>query len=286
MGDDDNQFRSVFKYYKRKQPPPSFDDVIDPHNSDHWDLFKNLEGPAYISEEEVMHTNNVNKWRIGSFKASPGLIVMKNVFSKTDQMYWASKCLKEYSSDNFKRNIDHPQLNLSVRNWYEECQEDDSLVDKLRWSTLGYHHNWDTKVYSEDNRSVFPPELAKLSSSVARMVGCPSYSAEAAIVNFYPFSASLSGHTDHSEHNLTAPLISISFGQSAVFLLGGKTVQDVPVAFLVRSGDILVMEEGARLAYHGVPKIIQSHEMFGEEENFCKKYLTKHRININIRQVH
>jgi len=282
---DENQFRSIFKYYKRKHPPPSFDNVIDPHNSDHWDLFEEQEGRACtISEDEVMHTNPVKKWRVGSFKASPGLIVIKNVFSNTDQMYWASKCLKEYSSTTFKRNIDHPSLKLSVGDWYEECQEDDSLVDKLRWSTLGYHHDWDTKVYSEDSRSVFPSELARLSSCVASVVGCPGYSAEAAIVNFYPFSATLSGHTDHSEHNLAAPLISVSLGQSAVFLLGGRTVKEVPVAFLVRSGDILVMEEEARLAYHGVPKIVQSQDFLGE--GFCSKYLSLHRININIRQVH
>ena len=118
------------------------------------------------------------------------------------------------------------------------------------------------------------------------MVGYPGYKAEAAIVNFYPFSASLSGHTDHSEQNLAAPLISISFGQSAIFLLGGSTVQEVPAAFLIRSGDILVMEEGARLAYHAVPRILPGPDMWGGGEGFCSKYLALHRININIRQVY
>ena len=41
----------------------------------------------------------------------------------------------------------------------------------------------------------------------------PRYMAEAAIVNFYPMTGTLSGHTDHSEHNLAAPLLSISLGQ-------------------------------------------------------------------------
>ena len=38
------------------------------------------------------------------------------------------------------------------------------------------------------------------------------FRAEAAIVNYYPMDATLSGHTDHSEHNLDAPLLSISLG--------------------------------------------------------------------------
>jgi len=141
------------------------------------------------------------------------------------------------------------------------------------------------QVYREDNRSVFPPYLASLSSKIAKVLGYDEYRAEAAIVNYYPFSATLSGHTDHSEQNLAAPLISISLGQSAIFLLGGTTVEVVPSAFLLRSGDVMVMEEGARLAYHGVPRIIPSNQTWEGKEEFLNKYMATHRININIRQV-
>ena len=141
------------------------------------------------------------------------------------------------------------------------------------------------QVYRDDNRSIFPPALATLSSSLARVLGYADYRAEAAIVNYYPFSATLSGHTDHSEQNLAAPLLSISLGQSAIFLVGGATVQQVPAALLVRSGDVLVMEEGARLAYHGVPRILPSTKDWGVGEEFLTQYLSNHRININIRQV-
>jgi len=285
---DDNQFKPKFKYYKRRKPPPSLDDVIDPHNSDHSELFERLhitETAEIDDDTEQTHTNNVKDWNIVKFKPSPGLVFIENVFSLDDQLYWASKCLKEYSSDSYKRNIDHPSLNISVNNWWEESQKDGSLVDKLRWSTLGYHHDWDTKVYKDDNRSVFPPYLATLSSRIAGVLGYHEYKAEAAIVNYYPFSATLSGHTDHSEQNLAAPLISISLGQSAIFLLGGTTVQEIPTAFLIRSGDVMVMEEGARLAYHGVPKILPSNLTWEGQDEFVNKYLARHRININIRQV-
>ena len=47
-----------------------------------------------------------------------------------------------------------------------------------------------------------------------------------------------------------------SFSQSAVFLIGGQTKDVMPKAMFIHSGDIVVMSEQSRLAYHGVPKIL------------------------------
>ena len=56
--------------------------------------------------------------------------------------------------------------------------------------------------------------------------------------------------------NLKAPLVSISFGRPAVFLIGGPTKQTKPESILLRSGDVLIMTEKARNSYHGVPRIL------------------------------
>jgi alkylated DNA repair protein alkB family protein 1 len=58
----------------------------------------------------------------------------------------------------------------------------------------------------------------------------------------------LSGHQDYSEENLEAPLISISFGNSAVFLIGGKSKDIKPKAICLKSGDILIMSGESRLS--------------------------------------
>ena len=175
---------------------------------------------------------------------------------------------------------------------YEEASREPGVVDKLRWTTLGYHHDWDTKIYSEEKRGDFPPDLAALSASiVSALRGDIQYNAEAAIVNYYPVHSSLSGesrlvgvtesecaamsdpgHTDHSELNLAAPLVSISLGLPAIFLIGGPSLHTVPTPLLLRwserimrmthdtctsrSGDVLVMESQARLCYHAVPRIL------------------------------
>lgn len=86
--------------------------------------------------------------------------------------------------------------------------EKQRLRSALRWCTLGYHHQWDTKVYSEDMKHSFPMDLGSLSAYLAGILDFEKYSAEAAIVNFYPIGTTLAGHTDHSERNLDAPLFS------------------------------------------------------------------------------
>lgn len=81
-------------------------------------------------------------------------------------------------------------------------------LDKLRWATLGYHHNWETKIYSEDDKSVFPDDLAQLGKHFATVLGYPTFEAQSAILNFYHPGSTLSGHVDSSEVDLHAPLLS------------------------------------------------------------------------------
>lgn len=63
-------------------------------------------------------------------------------------------------------------------------------------------------MYSEDSKNDFPADLQTLSRFVANVLGYQYFTAEAAIVNFYHMNSTLSGHTDHSEKNLDAPLLS------------------------------------------------------------------------------
>ena len=51
-----------------------------------------------------------------------------------------------------------------------------------------------------------------------------------------------------------------SFGQTAIFLLGGITKATVPVAVYLRSGDITVLSGNCRVAYHAVPRILPQQE--------------------------
>lgn len=51
-----------------------------------------------------------------------------------------------------------------------------------------------------------------------------------------------------------------SFGQTAIFLLGGPSLDVAPTAMYIKSGDIVIMSGQSRKCYHGIPKIVPSLE--------------------------
>lgn len=100
------------------------------------------------------------------------------------------------------------------------------------------------------------------------------------------------GHVDRSELSPTSPLVSISLGRPAIFLIGGETREVKPVALLLRSGDVIVMSgPRCRRAYHGVPRILDEEPtqglLEGEDEDWRMfgRYMLNTRINVNARQM-
>ena len=57
-----------------------------------------------------------------------------------------------------------------------------------------------------------------------------AFDADAALVNFYASKDTLGGHKDDAEADLDQPLVSLSLGCPAVFLLGGETKETAPAA--------------------------------------------------------
>lgn len=161
------------------------------------------------------------QWKIYELKDRPGLIFIRNPFTIHGQRYWIAKCLQDYPKPPHAVNLTRKYFDDSViDDWWKCLQnayETGNIMDQtrlkngMRWATLGYHHDWDTKVYADERRHKFPNDLAKLNAYFAEVLGFGKYSAEAAIVNFYPLGTTLAGHTDHSEKNLNAPLFSIRY---------------------------------------------------------------------------
>lgn len=155
-----------------------------------------------------------DEWKVYELKNRPGLIFIKNPFTKCGQRYWIARCLRDYPKAPHAVNLNEKYFSRAViDDWWTNFQnatdaERLRLKNGMRWATLGYHHDWDTKVYAEDKRNEFPADLGGLSAFLADALGFGAYSAEAAIVNFYPLGTTLAGHTDHSEKNLNAPLFS------------------------------------------------------------------------------
>ena len=117
---------------------------------------------------------------------------------------------------------------------------------------------------------------------ICSLAGIFGFRAEAGIVNYYQAYDSLTSHVDRSELCMQAPLLSMSLGLDAIFVLGGSDRGDAVIGIRVKSGDVSVLSGKSRLFYHGVPKVIKGT---GPECLEGIRLMKGARINMNIRQV-
>lgn len=184
------------------------------------------------------------------------------------------------------------------------------LLERLRWVSLGPHFDWTGRVYLRGGRHrPLPDRLRALANDLVSSLGIDrardgaAFDADAALVNFYASKDTLGGHKDDAEADLTRPLVSLSLGCPAIFLLGGETKETAPAAIMVRHGDVIVLHGEARRSYHGVPRVFSSVKRRTEsgeseddgaggdkreredEEAEVEAYLKEHRINVSVRMV-
>ncbi|XP_002741372.1 nucleic acid dioxygenase ALKBH1-like [Saccoglossus kowalevskii] len=283
---DMDPFKKQYKKYKRRKPPPDLSEVID---FDHPDRFPDQISKFPLSssdhfkrEEQVLRRfglTPVDKWKVYSLKKSPGLIYIVNPFLPGYQRYWVKRCLQDFPRVPNLRNMDlYMELDDSDDIWESRLRNvepssdsstKENLLSKLRWVTLGYHYNWSKKEYFGDRKkSELPTDVGLLTQCMASIIGFPQYIAQAGIVNYYNMSSTLGGHVDEAEFDMTAPLISFSFGQTALYLLGGKTRSVKPDAMFLKSGDIMLMSGDSRWAYHSVPRILPPRKNNPVPESF------------------
>ena len=62
-------------------------------------------------------------------------------------------------------------------------------------------------------------------------------------------------HQDRDEIDFSAPVVSISLGDDALFRIGNVSRGGKTVSTWLNSGDVLVMGGPARLLYHGLDRI-------------------------------
>lgn len=79
---------------------------------------------------------------------------------------------------------------------------------------------------------------------------------EACLVNHYRAGARMGLHQDRDEEDLEAPVVSVSLGATALFRIGGPTRRDPTRSLRLASGDVVVLGGDARLAFHGVDRIV------------------------------
>ena len=79
---------------------------------------------------------------------------------------------------------------------------------------------------------------------------------DACLVNFYDADARMGLHQDRDEADFGLPVLSVSLGDTAVFRMGGRKRTDPTASVRLASGDVCLLAGEARLAFHGVDRVI------------------------------
>ena len=101
---------------------------------------------------------------------------------------------------------------------------------------------------------------------------------EACLINWYREGNKMGMHVDRDEHDVNAPIVSISLGDPARYRLGGAKRGGKTHSLKLSSGDVVVLAGDARRCYHGVDKIFYGQSTLvpmGGRVN-----LTLRRVNI------
>lgn len=267
----DDEFKKMFKKY-RAYDNRMYEEVYDFNQIERFPNIVKLDHEMNLDARNLHEYSDLledlsdpREWCLYTVKDfHRGLLFIPNVFKRHSSRKWFNFLLNELPfkyKNEFKYNCD---LN--------------SMVDlfKLRWITFGYHHDWNTKVYDEQARSPVPDELERLFKLISILLNV-QFTPEAGIINYYTSKSRISPHNDLSERDLTRPLFSLSLGNDSIFLIGGRTRDQLPIIPLwLRDSDLIIMSEECRYSVHAIPKVVANR---GEKADEVV------RINLNVRQV-
>jgi alkylated DNA repair protein (DNA oxidative demethylase) len=97
-----------------------------------------------------------------------------------------------------------------------------------------------------------PALFQKLANRAAALADFNNFAPNGCLINRYSPGSRLSLHQDKNEQDYTQPIVSVSLGLPATFLLGTLKRSDTPRRIRVEHGDVAVWGGPARLIYHGV----------------------------------
>jgi alkylated DNA repair protein (DNA oxidative demethylase) len=136
----------------------------------------------------------------------------------------------------------------------------------VRMLCLGRHWNGKTYRYEaarSDYDNLPVPPLPAVFAEVARQMAAAAgmtVEPDICIINYYARDGRMGLHQDkdESESSLSAgvPVVSVSLGDTARFLLGGLRRRDAVTAVMLESGDGFVFGGPARLRHHGVSGVV------------------------------
>jgi alkylated DNA repair protein (DNA oxidative demethylase) len=136
----------------------------------------------------------------------------------------------------------------------------------LEMLCLGRHWNARTYKYEStrgdhDGQPVppLPTDLVALATGIATAAGY-LFTPDICLLNRYDADGRLGVHQDRDESRASidagVPIVSVSLGDTARFVLGGLRRKAATQPILLESGDAFVLAGPSRLRYHGVTRIL------------------------------
>lgn len=120
------------------------------------------------------------------------------------------------------------------------------------------------------------PAIPEMLLALWREVANYPHDPEACLVNYYSGTAKMGLHQDRDEQDLTAPVVSVSLGDTALFRIGGTERGGKTQSVKLESGDVFVFGGPARLSYHGIDRIYPGTSTLLKDDG---------RINLTLRRV-
>jgi DNA alkylation damage repair protein AlkB len=179
----------------------------------------------------------------------PGLHLFQNYLATDDQRRLWSAC-KELAEGGV------PMYTPTVRGGKKMSVG--MLCLGRHWNALKYAYENARSDFDGQAAPPLPDDFVRLATAAARRAGF-SFEPDLCIMNFYDNDSRMGVHQDKDESRASieagVPIVSVSLGDTARFVVGGVRRKDRLNSIELRSGDVLVMGGPSRLRYHGVTRI-------------------------------
>jgi alkylated DNA repair protein (DNA oxidative demethylase) len=176
---------------------------------------------------------------------APGVLLWREYFSKSAQEKLLNDVLERVAQAPFYqpampgtgKPFSVEETNFGVLGW---------VADKSGYRYQPMHPV--TGAFWPD----IPPVLLALWEAVSDGAPPP----QCCLINLYRAGARMGLHQDRDEAALDAPVVSVSLGDSAQFRIGGVKRGGPTRSVRLVSGDVVMLGGAARLAYHGIDRIL------------------------------
>lgn len=184
---------------------------------------------------------------MGRIDIAPGVVLWPGWFDAPEQMLLAQEIFARAAAAPFYRprmprsgkSFSVEQTNFGPLGWYSD--ESGYRYEKLHPFT---RRRWPS----------IPQVLERLWCDVTGSAAM----AECCLVNLYRGGARMGLHQDRDEAAFDAPVLSVSLGDRAQFRIGGRTRNAANRRVMLSSGDVLMFGGVARLAFHGIDRVVEN----------------------------